>query len=290
MIFATHAWWGSSQSDFVAETAAALAAALAVVLLGRRLSLSPRTGEKGERALLPSNAYLLHEAGPYLAFSVLYMTLFVAPHVLSWAGMLPPRMSRTVAIGTMEHWLTLGFPPLLIATGLAEQASTAFWRRAAAAQRATAGIRPGDFGQMVLRNLYLPQLGRLAVVLGLACLATWSTIESGAAGSLSVWLRPPEGFEAELVFVSALAGYSLLGWGLLNLTYTLSLARPELALKDVLPALGIALMVGIPLSFGVGFEYSVVGFVTGGLTLVLTSSRTTWNLLRSADYHYFASI
>ena len=289
-IYAGHLWISPAAADFGLVAAAAFGLAGAVVLVGRRLSLRRRAGEKKEKAMLPSPGYLVHEAGPYLAYSALYMSFFILPHVLGWTAILAGRADGPAAIATMEHWLTLGLPPLLMATGLAEQASNAFWRRASEEQKATAGSSPGDFGRAVLRNLYVPQLARLTAVLALAGLATWLLIDSGIAASVSAWLRPPDGFAAAVLFAGTLVGFGLLGWGLFNFTYTLSLARPELAVKDLLPAIATALAVGIAFGFGAGFQYSVVGFAAGGLVLVLTSSRTTWGLLRSADYHYFASI
>ena len=289
-IFAGRFLISPATADFPLVAASAFALAGGVVLAGRRLSLRRKAGEKEEKAMLPSTGYLVHEAGPYLAYSVLYMSFFVLPHILGWTAMVARGVDGPAAIGTMEHWLTVGLPPLLIATALAEQASSAFWRRAAEVQKTTAGTSPGEFGRAVLRDLYVPQVARLVVVLALACLATWLLIDSGFAASRSVWLGPPDALPAAVLFAGALVGFGLLGCGLFNFTYTLSLARPELAVKDLLPAIAIAVAVGIPFGFGAGFQYSVVGFVAGGAALVLTSSRTCWRLLRSADYHYFASI
>lgn len=272
------------------EAAAGFAAAVAVVLVGGWWSMGGWAGQGGDRAVLPSRGYMLQEAVPYLAYGLLYVAFFVTPHILSWVGAVPPRESRRAAIETVEHGLTLGLPPLLIATGLAEQAVGAFWRQASAAQRATAGSLPGHFGETVLRKLYVPQLCRHLLVLGTVSTATWFLVENRAAGSLTPWLLPPSGPEERLLFAGGLLAYGLLGWALFNCTYTLSLARPQLALRDLLPAVAIAVAVGVPLSLAVGFGYAVIAFAAGCSALVVTSSRTTWKLLRSADYHYFASI
>lgn len=287
---ALHQALGSSGSDLAAEAVAGFTAAVAVVLVGGWWSLGGRAVRAADREVLPTHGYLAQEAGPYLAYGLLFMTFFILPHVLGWVGAVPPGVSRSAAIQTAEHGLTLGLAPLLLATGLVEQAAGAFWRRASAAQRAVAGSRPGSFGEIVLRKVYVPHLFLHLLVLGTASIATWLLIESGAVGSLSPWLLPPTGAEAQLVFAGALLAYGLLGWGLFNCTYSLTLARPGLALRDMLPAAGVALALGVPLSFGMGFGYAVIAFAAGTSAFVLTSSRTTWNLLRSADYHYFASV
>lgn len=285
-----HLVLGSSGPQIGIESAAAVTVTILVVLAGGKQSLSDEPDQPPVRAILPSHGYLIQEAWPYLAYGLLYMIFFVMPHLLSWPGLLPPRMSRATAIGMVEHWLALGLPPLLFATGLAELAAGAFWRRASSTQGTTPGGEPGRFGRVVLRSLYLPHLGGLLVVLSITSAGTWLLLESGAAASLSPWLSAPDGSQAQLIFNGALVAYALLGWGLFNCTFTLSLARPQLALGDLLPAALVALAVGIPLSIELGFGYAVIGFAAGSLVLVLTSSRTAWTLLRSADYHYFASV
>ena len=106
---------------------------------------------------------------------------------------------------------------------------------------------------------------------------------------MTPWLLPPHGLQAQLVFGGALLAYGLLGWGVLNCTYLLSLGRPRLALRALLPAAAVTLA-GLPLSLALGSTYAVIAFAAGTAVFVLTSWRTTRALLRSADYHYFASI
>ena len=80
------------------------------------------------------------------------------------------------------------------------------------------------------------------------------------------------------------------GWAAFNCTYALSLARPVQAVRALLPAVLVTLAVGVPLSLGLGSGYAVMAFAAGAAVFVLTSTRVTAGLLRSADYHYFASI
>src|SRR5207253_2714117 len=103
-----------------------------------------------------------------------------------------------------------GLPPVLVATGLAEQAVGTFWRRASAAQRATAGDAPAGFGDFARRTLYRPLLARHLAVLGATSGALWLLVESGGAARLSPWLLPPHGLEAQLLFAGALVSYGLL--------------------------------------------------------------------------------
>ena len=49
-------------------------------------------------------------------------------------------------------------------------------------------------------------------------------------------------------------------------------------------------LAGLPLSLALGPAYAVIAFAAGTAVFVLTSTRATAGLLRSADYHYFASI
>jgi glycosyltransferase involved in cell wall biosynthesis len=270
-------------------TAAGFATTVALVLIGVRLAIGGNENAE-DRAVLPSHGYLVHEAGPYLAYGSLYMAFFVLPHVLGWLGALAPGEARGAAIQVLEHGLTLGLPPVLVAAGLAEHAAGTFWRHASAAQRATPGDAPAGFGDYARRRLYVPQLSRHLVVLGATSAALWVIVQSGTAGGVTPWLLPPHGPDAELVFVGALLAYGMLGWGLFNSTYTLSLARPELALRALVPAVVVTLAAGVPLSLLAGFGYAVIAFAAGTTVFVVTSSRTTWSLLRSADYHYFASV
>jgi hypothetical protein len=108
-------------------------------------------------------------------------------------------------------------------------------------------------------------------------------------GLLASWIGFAELEVVERLFLAGLVGYWLLGWGLFNCMFPISLARPRLATRAIGPPIALTVLTGLPLSLGVHFTYAAVALIVGSMAYVVVSSWQTRHVLQSAHYYYFSS-
>ena len=278
-----------SGAHLVAATIVGFAVALALMLSAMNRRLNVKSNGQPSRTVLPPAAYLVYEAAPYFVYGSLYMVFILLPHVLGWLGAAGMNQERMSAVASLEAGLTLSLPPVVLAGGVAEHALRLFWLRAREAQAAVPGNDLRRFGR-TLSELYDRQLqSYLAVssVCGLAILVVFHV--ALGTGSLQQWLQVRDLATLVFVFHASLIAYFLVGWGLFNCMFCVTLARPGLALRAVLIAMAVMVITGIPLSMGINLGYAAVAFIFGAAAFVVASRRATSLVLESADYYYFSS-
>ncbi|HEX8967046.1 MAG TPA: hypothetical protein VF937_04145 [Chloroflexota bacterium] len=245
-----------------------------------------RSGQVQRRVALPPAAYLFWEASPYFAYGALYAVLLFIPHALGWVAVALGDQPRLWAVASLEAGLCLSLLPLILANGVAERTLQQFWRRAAATQATIPGHDPAEFNRTLTR-FYWRQLVRYLVVLsvftGLTYLVFRWTVE---VGLVAAWLGLSNLDVVVNVFAAGLGAYWLLGWGLFNCMFPLTMACPNYALRALLPSTGVVIVVGLPLSLGLGFGFAAVAAIVGSAAYVLASSRMTVRMFRAADYYY----
>ncbi|MEI7643548.1 MAG: GT4 family glycosyltransferase PelF [Chloroflexales bacterium] len=247
------------------------------------------TPSKGQRIFLPSMAYLIHEALPYFAYGSLYMLFILIPHLFGWLGALGPGQSRSLGIAILEASLTLSLPPLVLVSGVAERTLRHFWLRSQAAQYATPGHGPGQFGQ-VLASFYWRQLRFYLLALATISAVAYTLFQLAVSSKLLPdWLILSSLSTFGLMFQIGLVTYFLLGWGWFNCMFSLTLGRPQMAIQAVIVGIIATVIVGTPLSLGVHFSYAALGFLVGALAFAAESARLTYRLFRSCDYYYYTS-
>jgi hypothetical protein len=252
-----------------------------------RYKMSRLPGRRAGRVVLPPLGYLLSEAIPYFVYGTLYALLLLIPHVLGWLVVFASEQPRLPAIVSLEAGLTLSLPPLVLASGFAEHVLQQFWRSASTAQVSTPGTDPRRFHGIV-RDFHARQLARYLCVLGLlsVCallLFAWS-VQSGA---LATWLGFDQLDTVVHIFVPGVVAYALLGWGLFNCMFALSLARPRLALDAVLLGVTGALVGGVSLGMWAGSSGAVIGAALGGsVAFVVGSTWAVRRLVGSVHYYY----
>ncbi len=245
---------------------------------------------KSAKQVLPSIGYMTYEAAPYFAYGLLYMVFMLIPHLLGWYGMTNTADLRLWIIQSLEGGLTLALPPLLLASGVAERTLRLFWQHAQTVQRATSGQDPHLFGRSMLR-FYRGQLMRYLVVLTIISIVAYFIVQWSLRTSLVTnWLGLTNIGLFMLVLQTSLVCYFLLGWGVFNCMFILTLSRPGMTMRALLPAIVVTLAVGLPLSLAVHFTYTLVAFIAGALTFVVISSKTVNEVLEAADYYYSSAL
>ncbi|MFN8474394.1 MAG: GT4 family glycosyltransferase PelF [Anaerolineae bacterium] len=246
-------------------------------------------GSESQRATLPAVPYMIHEAAPYFAFGSLYMIFILTPHVIGWIDAARGGMLQWGAITSLELGLTLSLPPIMIAGGVIEHALRIFWRRALAVQSETPAGESERFRE-ALKELYRRQLGRYLVALTLVSAGVLAMFQiSLSSGRLESWFGIASPVTLSTVFYCGLIAYALVGWGLFNSTFSITLNLPGVATRGIVAGIIVAALVGLLLAVQVDYRYTVISFIVGALVFVVVSSANVTRLLRSADYHYFAS-
>ena len=278
-----------SSLHLTAGTAVGFVVTLGIIWSAVNRGLDSKPGKPAGSVRLPSISYLVYEAAPYLAYGFLYTLLILLPHLLGWLGALGPGQDRLGAMNGIEMGLTLALLPMALAGGVAERTLRLFWGQAKLVQAAVQGHDPRQFGEALIRfyrqklQLYLAILAGGSFAAYLSFQAAWS------AGLLNRWLQLSDLNTAAFVFRASLIAYCLLGWSSFNCMFAITMGRPRQPLRAALIGIVTLLVVGIPLSLGLHFSYAALAFIAGTAAFAWVSTRSTRQLLRSADYYYFSS-
>jgi hypothetical protein len=91
------------------------------------------------------------------------------------------------------------------------------------------------------------------------------------------------------IFDTSLIAYGLLGLGLFNCMFCITVGCPHHALRSLLWGMLVMLLVGIPLCW-VSYQYCAVAFAFGAATFAFTSWKSVSQVLRQADYHFASTL
>ncbi|MFN8472649.1 MAG: GT4 family glycosyltransferase PelF [Anaerolineae bacterium] len=273
-----------------ASVAVGFAVALGVVLGAVYFKLAkPAPRNKHQQATLPPRSYLINEAAPYFAYGSLYMVLILTPHILGWIQASEGGPVQWWAVSSLELGLTLSLPPIMLAGGVIEHALRRFWLSALTAQSETPGAQPELF-RGVLTGLYRRHLAYYLAALTLMSAVVLVLFElSLNSGRLDAWLGVSSPTTLATVFYCGLIAYALIGWGLYNSAFSITLNLPRLATWGIVAGIIVTGVIGLTVGPAVDYRYTAVSFIVGAMVFVIVSTITVTRLLRSADYHYSSS-
>jgi hypothetical protein len=139
-------------------------------------------------------------------------------------------------------------------------------------------------------RFYRRQLaGALAFALAGVATACLGVLALDALDALGGLARYVHGGVSPQVFAFGAAGYVLLTWGLLNVTFLLSLARPWPVVAALVAAVLVDAGVGIALSRGGAHWEAVIGLTAGAASFALLTAAIAVRTLHRSDYHYLAA-
>ena len=237
----------------------------------------------------PSISYLFLEGTPYFAYGALYMTLIMMPHFLAWQGALLPGQNAAWRVTSIEVGLTLSMPPIILAYGVAEYALRLFWRIGAVAQSDIDGANVPGFGQRLLqfssqkRTVYL-------IVLCATSLITYLLFHAAIeAGLIQQWLNIADTDAMQFIFNASLIAYALLGLGLYNCMFAVTLSTPKVAIVALLCSLATLVTTGYWLG-EYYFAYVGISFVIAAAVFALITLSQTARVIRSADFSFASTI
>ena len=273
-----------------AGAALGFAAALGVILWALRRGFARLTAlptSSKTRTHLPALIYMLDEAAPYFAYGLAYMVLIFLPHVYGWFGAVPPGQTRADAVANIEVGLTLSLPPLILAYGVSEHALRQFWRCALAAQARVPAAGVHDFGASLAVLARRQQWGYLIVLTVLSVLAYVVMAAALGQGWTGHWLQIADPAAFLPIFGLSLLAYWLLGLGLYNCMFAVTLGCPQAAFRAVIWA-GLVMVLGGTVLSSLNYAFAVVAFVFAALVFAALAWRNANQVLRRADYSFAA--
>lgn len=267
---------------------AAMLAAILLALWRGFARLAARPSSSKAVTSLPALPYLISEAAPYFFYGLAYMALIFLPHLYGWFGHVAEGQSQSAAITNVEIGLTLSMPPLILAYGVAENALRRFWQQVAVIQSRTAAEQVERFGSALLAYVARRRRSYL-LVLALLSLGAYLLFQHAlAAGWLDPWLTTAHPGELLFIFGLSLLAYWLLGLGLFNCMFIVTLGRPQVALRAVIWGILVMATTGAMLS-SISYTSAVFAFVLAAFAFAIISWEETNQIVCSADYS-FASI
>jgi hypothetical protein len=256
-------------------------------LIASRL-LQRQSGKQAGSLILPSVAYMTYEVSPFFAYGVLYMVLVLLPHLLGWLGAQQDH-DPLWALSSLEVGLMLSMPPTILVAGMAEHTLRLFWRRAEKAQQETPSDDLPRFGGSLIRFFYrrlAVYLVALTIVSGVAYALFRAVLATGVLAGL---VHASYIDSLAFIYYAGLVSYFFLAWGVFNCMFNLTLAQPRGAVRAASIAIIALVVTGVPLALSLGFRYVVLASIAGAMIFVMASWRSTLQMLKSAEYHYYSS-
>ena len=236
-----------------------------------------------EKVVLPPWPHLAVGLAPYFVYGLAYVGLILAGHVICWMAVLPAGTPRIVAVTATEAGLTLALMGYILAGGVAEHTIGRFWRMIQTFQRQ---VTPGQASKFraAVRDFFFREQAQFAVAL-LLCNCLVVVLLAG----ILHWRLLPWSSWTTTVFALGLCGYGLIGLGVFDCMFMVTLSRPSMATRSL--ALGIiaTLITGLVLGRNVGYAWTALAVVAGGLVFLISAHWQLHRMLEQMDYCYYAS-
>jgi hypothetical protein len=267
-------------------TAALFGLVVGTILLFVREMRIRRTRKQPLAGKLPRMSVIAYSVAPYFAYGFTYFSFLFIDRILAWTGRAPFRryfvwfqsdyevglnwalLSLLLSFGVLEFTVyRLGelIPYLSRKYSLLQVRSftgdvLAFYRRAVLAYVVSAVV--GVIAAFILVQALVPRVPLIATLLN----------------DVSVY-----------VFFIASVAYLFVVWSLLNNVFVFAFSRPAFALRAVLPAFAVNVVVGFLLSRIFVYWAAAFGLLAGAIVLWAITTHYTVKMLRDMDYYAYSA-
>ncbi len=274
LIFTTH-WAGIAVAIIIAKLY------VDFFFKKRTRSQSLQSGAKTNIAVLMYHNYQYFFYGIFI-----YIFIFI-DRILAWSsGMNGPLPFLVYFEKNYELGMDLAILIFLLLAGVLEYSIASFTKFIDIGQKITSFDRPDEFNNK-LKSMYWQQV--LLLFLSSA----------GAFTLIYYIINASWGFEGQFnepllqlsikICVLGGIGYIFLAWGMLNSLYLFTLGQAVKPLKSIIYACMLNLLVGFILSRFLGYEYSVVGMMSGAALFVALTLKANLGFFKNLDYYYYAA-
>lgn len=268
----------------------ALAAAMAgtwgwVVLRRRSATVGPEQWDLS----LPRLSILVYSVAPYFLYGTLYFSLLFLDRVVAWSTG-DFRLPLLIWFRTpYELGLDWALITLVLSIALLEYSVHSFARRFIAVQQRSNGLDRAAHNDHYVR-FYRRQLLLLAITVFVSVVVTYRVVlladDHRDLEQARDFFGSPVTFQ---VFAFGAVAYGLLALALLNVSYFFTLSRPWLALRPLVTAMAVGLVVGFVLSRVVEDWWAVLGLLASTATFAVLTARHALRFMRSMDHVYVSA-
>lgn len=278
-------------SVVVAHQAGILTSALfglgvgAVLLLLRELRVR-RQRKEPLAGKLPRFSVIVYSVAAYFAYGLSYFTFLFLDRIMAWTGKAPFRRYFIWFQSDYEVGLNWALLALLFSFGILEftvyrlgEIIPYFSRRYSLRHvREYAGEVLGFYRRAVLVYIGSAVAGVIVAFVVVQALVDRIPLIATLLNEVSV-----------ITYFVAAVAYLFVVWSLLNNVFIFSFSRPGFALRAVVPALIVNLVVGFVLSRVFVYWAAVFGLLAGGIVLWAISTHYTVKMLRAMDYYAYSA-
>lgn len=223
----------------------------------------------------------------YFFYGILVYVFIFIDRILAWSSEINRAIPYTIYYEKdYEIGMDLAILVFLLLTGVLEYSIASFSKFLDISQKLTNYAKPKGFGRKLLK-LYWQHIAMLIGTTALIFILIYLIITSSwgyeaqfneTLNSLSIHVCIIGGF-----------GYFFLAWGMLNSLYMFTLNQPKAAIKALVIAIVVNLIVGMFMSRVFAYELSVIGMLAGGLTFFVLTLNDCLNYYKNLDYYYYAA-
>jgi len=268
-------------------TAIVLMAGYTVLLLRR---LANRTDSFLKMSRLPHAPVRTYIVAPYFIYGLLYFLNLFIDRIVSWSAPNPEPPPYVIWFRTpYELGMDWALLSLVLTMAALEYMIHEFSYHQIPKQRA---VRNNEVLTYIsfYKRFYARHLAILTVIGVVSIIVSYVGVMS-----LQRFDHIPEVrqfFSSRVtfqVFWAAAFGYFFLAIGLFNCLFFFTLSRPEFAIRSIVVALGVNVVVSLALSRWLHYEYGVAGLIFSGIVFALWTTNYALKFFDRLDYYYYAA-
>jgi hypothetical protein len=249
-----------------------------------------KQGEKGIAPKLPKMSVTIYSTFPYFVYGAMYFTFLYVDRVISWSTHDPAGMPFFILFrGYYELGLDFALLVLIIPMGLTEVILNKLLVDIQISQKVFWGYEAEK-----MNRLYVAQYWKRIILISVfsilsACFVFFLTryvITHSPSDAGRILISNPI---TKSVFFWALIAYVFVAVALMNAVILFSLSQPKLAIQSIWPAMALNMVVGFLCTRWWGYEFAVIGLLTGSLAFLIISTRNVHLMFRRLDYYLYAA-
>lgn len=235
----------------------------------------------------PKITTLIYQNYQYFLYGILIYVFIFIDRILAWSTNINEDLPFIIYYEkNYEIGMDLAILVFLLLAGALEYSIAAFTRFLDIGQKTTAYDSPKLFSKKLLKSYW-----QHVIILLMTGLAIFWLIYYIINGSWGYEAQFHEALDKVSVRVSLIGGlgYLFLAWAMLNTLYLFTLNQPTKAIKGLIIACLINLIIGMLLSRFIAYEYSVVGMLCGAIYFLAFTLKESIHFYKNLDYYYYAS-
>lgn len=223
----------------------------------------------------------------YFFYGVLVYIFIFIDRIFAWSSSLNKTLPYLIYYEKdYEIGMDLAILVFLLLTGVMEYSVASFSKFLDIGQKSIKYTSPKCFGDNLLK-LYWQHISMLIVTSILIFVMIYYIITSNW-GYEAQFNETLNSVSIDVCIIGSLS-YFFLAWAMLNSLYMFTLNQPKKAIKALVIAIIVNLILGVFMSRIIAYELSVVGLFFGSLTFLAITLNDCIKFYKNLDYYYYAA-